>query len=133
MSKTTTIRQLIDKIPPSAERYLLRILQERVGRDKALSRSGLLALVQRMPGCSKLSDRQMRQVINGLRIAGQLICAAAGDEGGYYLAATWEELDEYLQREVHSRAMDLLEQEKALRQAGERQWGAYSRQFKLEI
>jgi len=46
--------------------------------------------------------------------------------GDLRLAADWDELNEYLERELHSRAMDLLEQESALKAAGERMWGRYS-------
>lgn len=116
---------LIDELPAGLERCLLRALTFHVGRENAIGRSDLLQTVRR-GGFSRLSDRQLRAQINQLRKAGTMICSAAGEEGGYYLSSNWDELNEYLQREVHSRAMDLLEQEQSLRQAAEKRWGRYS-------
>lgn len=115
--------------PPGLDREILRILQARVGRDQALPRARLLVLVHNMPNCRTVSDRQLRAAINQLRKDGNLICSAGGEEGGYYSPASWDELDDYLQRELHSRAMDMLEQEKALKRAAERRWGP--QQFSL--
>lgn len=116
-------------LPPGLEKEVLRILQERVGRDQALPRSALLALVRSMPGCKTASDRQLRACINQLRKDGALICSAGGEDGGYWTPANWGELVDYLNREVHSRAMDLLEQEQALKREGEKRWGP--QQFSL--
>jgi hypothetical protein len=76
-------------------------------------------------------DRPVRLAINQLRKDGHPICSTGGIGGGYYTAASWDELEEYLGAEVHSRALDLLEQEKAMRDGGQRLWGAPSQQFNL--
>ena len=68
----------------------------------------------------------VRMTIQALRKDGHPICSTGGEDGGYWMAANWAELDEYLEREVRSRALDLLEQEKALKSAGEKLWGRYS-------
>lgn len=126
-----SLDHLIDELPPGLDRTVLRILQSRIGRDNAISRGELLALVRRMPGCGKVADRQLRACVNQMRKEGHLICSTGGESGGYWQPASWDELLEYIEREVHSRAMDLLEQEQALKKEGERRWGHFNKQFKL--
>jgi hypothetical protein len=74
-------------------------------------------------------DRPMRECINELRKRGQFICSAGGHKGGYWLAADPAELQDYIDRELHPRAVDLLEQEKALRAAADKQWGYIANQM----
>ena len=52
-----------------------------------------------------------------------LICSAPGEDGGYYLAATREEFNEFCDRELHPKAMDMLETESAMKAAARRMWG----------
>lgn len=134
MTETRT-RYLVEiaELPPGLVKEVLRILKERIGRDNALARGSLLALVCSMPGCSRTSDRQLRACINQLRKEGHPICSAGGSDGGYWLAKDWEELTEYIERELHPRAMDMLEQEQALKREAEKRWGQYSKQFGLGI
>lgn len=122
-----------DVRPSLLLRTVLSILQARVGRLMAISRDKLLESTRSMPGFGGASDRQLRQCINQLRKDGWPVCSAGGEDGGYWMAANWEELDEYIERELHSRAMDMLAQEKALRASAEKRWGQYSRQFTLQL
>lgn len=123
------IRQMADELPAGAERALLRVLSFHTGRASAISRG---ELVQALKSHGfRLHERAVRSLINELRKQGQPICSTGGEDGGYWLAANWDELNDYLDREVHSRAMDLLEQEKALRTTGERLWGALKKQLGL--
>ncbi len=116
--------KMIDDLPAGLERTLLRVLSFHVGRENAISRGHLLRDVSTHG--FKVKDRQLRIQINLCRKDGHAICSSGGVDGGYYMAADWDELDEFLSREVHSRAMDLLEQEKALKRAAEKRWGRYS-------
>jgi hypothetical protein len=112
------------ELPAGLERAVARVLEFHIGRERAIGRSDLVyALGQ---SGFKVSEREARQAINELRKEGCPICSTGGVEGGYWLAADWKELQEYLERELHSRAMDLLEQESALRSAAEKVWGRYS-------
>ena len=43
-----------------------------------------------------------------------------------FTPADWNELDDYFYRELHPRAMNILEQEKAMRSQAEKTWGRYS-------
>lgn len=123
------LRAMIDEMPPGLDRAVLRVLSQRRGREMAISRDDLLAALRSLG--FKVHERQARATINELRKSGQMICSTGGEGGGYWLASSWEELEEYLSREVHPRAMDLLEQEAALRRSGELAWGPAGQQMSL--
>ena len=124
------IRQMIADLPPGLDRAVMGCLRWYIGKDNAISRADLLDQVsQHIP----IQDRQLRLAIHELRLSGVMICSSGGVGGGYYIAADWSELQEYLDREVRSRALDLFEQEKALKLAAEKQWGRYSIQERLPI
>lgn len=122
-----------EDIPVGLERTVLHILNFHKGRDQAIGRGELVRTCGQMG--FRVHERVVRQAINDMRKAGTPICSTGGEDGGYWLAANWEELIEYVEREIHSRAMDLLEQEKSLKQAAEQRWGRYSpgKQFRLEL
>lgn len=117
------------EFPPGLEKSVYQVLFERQGRDSAISRHALLSLVQSM--YPKTTDRQLRACINQLRKDGVMICSTGGEDGGYWLAASWDELSEYLDREVVSRLIDLAEQRSALVKAGEERWGYLTRQERM--
>lgn len=123
------LSEVVDHMPPGLDRALLRVLSQRRGRDLAISREDLLAALRSLG--FKVHERQARAAINELRKTGQMICSTGGEGGGYWLASSWEELEEYLSHEVHPRAMDLLEQEAALRRSGELAWGPAGNQLQL--
>jgi hypothetical protein len=111
-------------VPYGLDQALLRILGFHVGREKAISRGELVKALE-MHGF-KVGERVARAGVNELRKTGQPICSAGGEDGGYWMAKDWQELNEYHERELHSRAMDLLEQEKAQKRTAEQLWGRYS-------
>lgn len=123
--------EMISDLPPGLDRAVLRVLSFHTGQALAISRGDLVGEVARLG--FRVHERAIRLTINQLRKRGHLICSTGGSGGGYFLAANWDELQDYLDREVHSRAMDLLEQEKALRMAGEQRWGVYASQERLNI
>lgn len=116
-------------INPKFTRSLLSTLQFHIGRDNAIPRSDLLEKLKMMGWDT--GDRVMRAQINLLRKQGALICSAGGHGGGYYLARNWGELEDYVNQELRPRAMDLLEQEKALMTGARREWGENSTQLGL--
>lgn len=124
------VKSMVDALPPDLDRAVLRILSFHIGRENAISRVNFMAALK-MHGFALNDDRTMRLQINLLRKRGFMICSAGGTNGGYWMAQNWAELEEYLASEVHPRAMDLLEIEKALRKAGEWEWGALANQFSL--
>lgn len=115
--------------PPGLEKTIYQALFRCPGRDNAISRARLLMVVQ---SCHpKTTDRQLRACINQMRKDGVMICSTGGEDGGYWLAANWDELNEYLDREVHSRLTDLAEQERALKEAGVSRWGWVTKQERM--
>lgn len=121
------------ELPAGIERAVLRVLDFHVGREAAISRSGLVMALGQVG--FPVSEREARQVVNELRKAGEPICSTGGEGGGYWRAADWQELNAYIEHELHSRAVDLLEQESALRREAERVWGRFSPgvQVRMEI
>ena len=125
------IRRLTDELPPGLDRAVLRILSFHVGRRAAISRPELLGALAAVG--FQVHERAARATVNQLRKAGNLICSTGGEEGGYWISQDWDELSEYLEREIHARAMDLLEQENALKRAAQERWGPPSQQIGMEI
>ena len=111
----------IQSMEPGLERAVLRVLQYHAGRGNAIGRGRLLADVQSY--LSKATDRGVRVVINQLRKDGFPICSTGGVDGGYWIAACPEELDEYLDRELKARVKDLQEQVNALWRTRKALWG----------
>jgi len=109
----------------------LQTLAFHCGKKRAIGRKDLVLALSQFG--FDIHERMIRACINQLRKEGNIICSTGGVDGGYYLADNWEELNEYLVREVHSRAMDLLEQEKALKASGERKWGAFSPEKQISL
>lgn len=122
---------MLEEMPAGAKRGLLRVLGFRKGRKMAIGRRDLAEEMRKVG--FRLHERAIRALINELRKEGHPICSTGGEDGGYWLSENWQELEEYLEREVHSRAMDLLEQEQALRATGEKLWGSLSKQGRLKI
>ena len=100
------------------------------GREHSISREHLIAMVQAQ--YPTVQEREIRLAIHELRDRGVPICSTGGFKGGYYRAATRVELEEYLEREVRSRAVDLLETEAILRRAADRTWGPKQMEMKFD-
>ena len=125
----THLDDILANLPSGLDRALLSIFRYHQGRDNAVPRSDLLEHLKSMGW--QTSDRVMRAQINLLRKDGHLICSAGGRGGGYYVARNWSELEDFIGQELKPRALDLLEQEKALRLGGRREWGINSSQLGL--
>jgi DNA-binding IscR family transcriptional regulator len=120
-NQNVQLDEYLKQAEPGLERAILRVLQPREGRACAISRNSLIENVESL-GISS-SDRILRAKINELRKKGHLICSTGGKDGGYWLAADWNELTVYLRAEVLSRALDLLNTEEAMKKAAEKRWG----------
>lgn len=112
--------QLIE-IPPGLSAHVARMLSSHIGRSQAILGEELTRRLHSI--YPRLDQRVVREAIHQLRRDGILICAAPGASGGYYVASSWSELEEFATRELRSRAMDLLETEKKLLRSAERQFG----------
>jgi hypothetical protein len=118
----------IHEMPMGPHRGILSVLRFHIGRSQAISREELLDQVKRQ---FRLSERSMRNCINELRKDKRPICSMGGEGGGYYLPADPSELMDFCNHELHPRAMDLLDQEKALKTWAENAWGRYSPEKQL--
>lgn len=125
MSARFDLQAMINNLPAGLDRTLLRTLSFRVGKNNAIKRSELIAVLLRFGFDFRKDDRTMRLCLNQLRKQGVPICSAGGKDGGYWIASNWSELMDYLKEEVHSRAMDLLEQEQAMKSMARKMWGEY--------
>lgn len=126
MKGSFDLDQLIASLPAGLDRAILRVLSFHQGRRNAIGRKQLIKDLHSLGFDYRKDDRPVRECINLMRKAGKRICSAGGLKGGYWLAADWPELNDFIDQELHSRAMDLLEQERALRQAAEETWGKFA-------
>ena len=116
-------QQIIADTPQGLEKLLLQILSKKIGKDNAIKRSELLPFVQSVPGYSETSDRQVRKTINDLRKQGILICSSASEDGGYYMAASLAEFDEFVQRELGAKIADMSQTLKSMTESAQKQFG----------
>ena len=109
---------------------ILYVLQNaHVGRASAITHERLTAHLA-SHGFSEITERPVRQAIEELRNQdddGALICAASGV--GVYLAATLNEVQDFTDRELRSRARSLLTTARRQRQAANRKFGGQARLF----
>jgi hypothetical protein len=121
---TKTYEMIIADMPVNLERAVLRALSYHVGKKNAIGRDALVEVVQ--VSWPDAHERQVRQAIHNLRRKGHLICSAPGEDGGYYPAANLAEYQEFRERELHPKAMDLLETEKVMTESARQQFGEAS-------
>jgi hypothetical protein len=88
-----------------------------VGKENAISRRKLLKKT------TGLTDRQLRLAIYQLRNDGVLICSRGGFGGGYWMAKDLDDLLTFIERELKSRAYDMLRTAKRLESAGIHKFG----------
>ena len=105
------------------ERAMTLLLAHHIGRENAMSGNFILSELQAQ-GINISETRYFREVINKLRKEGWPIGSTGGIKGGYWLCKDWCELDSFLKVQIHDFAMDLLEQEKAMRNGAARMWGS---------
>lgn len=68
-------------------------------------------------------DRAMRGAIESLRKKGYLICHRKGRDGGYYLARTKAEYEDFRTREYKSRIVSLADTLREMDKSAEKQFG----------
>jgi len=104
------------------EKAVLLILSFHTGRKKAISGQRMLFELNNQ-GITITDTRYFREVINGLRKQGWPIGSTGGKKGGYWLCENWAEFEAFVKVQIHDFAMDLLAQEKAMRNEAARMWG----------
>lgn len=114
-------KEMIKNMPPGLERAILRILGFHRGRLQAIGGEELTHQLA-STGCPT-EQRSVREAIKGLRREGHLICSMPGTEGGYYLANTAAEFEEFAGQEFEAKISDMAETLAAMRKAAREQFG----------
>ncbi len=107
--------------PAGLESAVLRVLADHQGRQKAIGRGHLVNILN-IRGHSA-HERAVRECIKQLRRQGHLICAMPGVDGGYYLAETLEEFQEFDRAEFGAKIADMNETRQALLRVAREQFG----------
>lgn len=106
------------------QKEVLLVLKYSVGRERAMSRNDLIGYLRRNPLWADVDERLVREAIHELRQSGvALICSTGGVGGGYWFAKDWDEVDEFIAREIEPRAYGLLETKRAMLATAGRQFG----------
>ena len=80
-------------------------------------------------GDPTITNREMRAVIAEMRLRGALICSTGGRGGGYWLADNLDDVLDFTNRELRSRALNLLVTARAMRREARRQFGGQMNYF----
>lgn len=119
--RSANYEQILATMPLGLDRAVLRVLSMHIGREQAVGREELVQVVASLG--FPAHERQVREVIKDLRRRGELICSAAGEDGGYYLAASREEFEEFAQAEFGAKIADMSQTLGAMRQAADSAFG----------
>jgi hypothetical protein len=105
------------------DRIILRVLSYHTGTENAVPFPDFLETLAYQG--FHMNEKFCRVVINQLRLKGHPICSIdpVDQPKSYYLAADWQELLEFIEREIHPRIQVLTEMDQAMRLTAERAWG----------
>jgi hypothetical protein len=113
--------EMIRNMPMGLDRAMLQVLSYRMGRGRAIGRAELVDAV-RLIGYDS-PERMVRHCIRELRREGRLICSAPGEDGGYYLAETLAEFEEFAEAEFRAKIADMSETLAAMKAAARAAFG----------
>ena len=116
-----TFREMLKNMEPGLERAILRVLEKHMGSGKAIKKNALLRSVG-MLGFHP-DERVLRAAIQVLRDEGHLICAIASADGGYYLAESAQEVDEFFNREFRSKIASMSHTMAAMERTAKERFG----------
>lgn len=102
------------------DRVILEILKEHVGKSNAIGRQALLKKLASMGWPT--NDRSMRSCIKFLRRRGTLVLSSS-EEGGYYLAASKQEFQDFDHNEFGAKISDMSETRQAMLRAASTRFG----------
>jgi len=121
MMYNNSLDRYIFELSPGLERTLVRVLKTCRGYERRITKRKLMrCIASQVP---KTQERAVRAMIARLRKEGVPICSTAGAGGGYWYAATPEELDEFINRELKSKIKDMRETVDALQKTRMDIWG----------
>ena len=114
-------------LPPDLGLAIMILLSFHVGHRNTISRVNLCAELK----VHRITERQLREQIKQLRRSGHLIGSASGENGGYYLITTPEELQEFLRTEYQAKIDDMRQTVEAMTNAASQRWGPASIQLRM--
>lgn len=111
----------VPNIPEGLDAAVLCVFEQHIGKKRVISRS---SLVWKLAGMGlRAEERSVRECIKQLRRVGHLICAMPGTNGGYYMAESKAEFDEFMQKEFDAKINDMLVTKAAMIQSARVQFG----------
>lgn len=123
---TGRLEEILSEIPYGFVERVGTVLEHYIGKDKAVSKAQLMDSLKLLGFGNGLSpttfERQVRIAIVALRKRGALICSSSGD-GGYYVARTRDEYDEFVEREYKGKIQDMQETVDAMNAKARDRWG----------
>lgn len=102
------------------ERAIWNIVSQ-YAKAEPISRGELVYNVKRLG--FDLPERTVREIIKQLRRKEYLICSVAGLNGGYYVAASLADFEEFDRAEFSAKIADMAETRAAMKRAAIRQFG----------
>ena len=127
MSNRSKYDEMIQEMDPGMERATLRVMSQHEGADHMISRVGLVEALSLLGFGKDLEpvtfDRKCRIAISALRKAGHLICSSSGGLGGYYMASSREEYEDFAAAEYRSKIGDMAATLAAMDSAAARVFG----------
>lgn len=106
------------KMLTDLEKHILEQLENR-GYEYPVSRQDLAGRLRWRKLILGRDDRAMRGAIESLRKKGHLVCHRKGKDGGYYLARTKAEYEDFRTREYKSRIISLADTLREMDKAAE--------------
>jgi hypothetical protein len=121
MDNSFSVEKAVRTLPEGLGNEILTILADHKGRDKAILGKDLTGIVRR--NGHFVNNRIVRLQISQLRKGGALIGSAPGVNGGYYLCATPEEFEDFVQEEYLGKIKDMRSTLYAMQKSARQRWG----------
>ena len=113
--------EYVPNIPEGLDAAVLCVFEKHTGKQNVISRT---MLVWQLAGIGvRAEERSVRECIKQLRRVGHLICSMPGTGGGYYMAESKAEFDEFIQTEFDAKIHDMLVTTAAMKQSARVQFG----------
>jgi hypothetical protein len=111
----------VPNIPEGLDAAVLAVFEKHTGKQNVISRT---MLVWQLAGIGvRAEERLVRECIKQLRRVGHLICSMPGSGGGYYMAESKAEFDEFIQTEFDAKIHDMLVTTAAMKQSARVRFG----------
>ena len=114
-------------LPPDLNLAIMTILSFHTSSRNPIPRARLCSALREF----HISDRQIRERIKQLRRSGHLIGSSSGENCGYYIITSPEDLQEFLVREYQAKINDMRQTVEAMTKSASQRWGPDSIQLKL--